>query len=241
VRTFCACADQLPAGAEEWDVSGFLNEGEPFSRETVKCWLTCGYSILYGAAELHTEDHAQLSTARGLHHVLRFAHAVGSPEGVLKAACSKLRELMIEVQLPERTIQLPVSPAHDCAYKFTDYNGGSHLVADAVTGQREIGADLTTDETRIIEHQVPAQTAALLQVAHVLHLQPLLDALHRFIRLSTWASDSIFIGSLDAVFADAVVEAALGSSTVSKAAYISSVLTQPCSLVESYLSPQGLL
>jgi hypothetical protein len=148
---------------------------------------------------------------------------------------------MIEVQLPERTIQLPVSPAHDCAYKFTDYNGGSHLVADAVTGQREIGADLTTDETRIIEQQVPAQTAALLQVAHVLHLQPLLDALHRFIRLSTWASDSIFIGSLDAVFADAVVEAALGSSTVSKAAYISSVLTQPCSLVESYLSPQGLL
>jgi hypothetical protein len=38
IRTFSSCAEQLPAGAEEWDVSGFLFDGEPFSRETVK-WL----------------------------------------------------------------------------------------------------------------------------------------------------------------------------------------------------------
>jgi hypothetical protein len=240
IRTFSSCAEQLPAGAEEWDVSGFLSDGEPFSRETIECWLSCGYSILYGAAELDTDDQALLSTAKGLHHVLAFAHAVGSPEGVLKAACSKLQELVIEVQLPARTIEVPVSPADDCAYKLVRYHGESQLIADAVTGRNKIAPNLTYDEVKGIKQQVAAQTAALLHVAHVLHLQPLLDALHRFIKLSTWAQLGIFAGVLNGVFTDVVLEAALGSSTVSKEAYISSVLTQPCSLVDSHLSSQGI-
>ena len=65
VRTFSSCAEQLPAGADEWDVSGFLSDGEPFSRETVTCWLSCVYSILNGAAELDTEEQVLLSSARG--------------------------------------------------------------------------------------------------------------------------------------------------------------------------------
>ena len=170
--------------------------------------------------------------------MLAFAHAVGSPEGVLKAACSKLQELVIEVQLPDRTIQLPVCPAQDCAYQL---DGIDQLAAVSVTGETVIGRNITSeDEVQDIRQQVAAQTAALLYVAHVLHLHPLLDALHRFIRLSTWSQLSIFAGHLHEVFPDAVVEAALGSSTVSKEAYISSVLTQPCSLVDTRLSSQGL-
>jgi hypothetical protein len=157
---------------------------------------------------------------------------------VLKAACSKLQELVIKVQLPDRTIQLPVCPAQDCAYQL---DGIDQLAAVSVTGETVIGRNITSeDEVQDIRQQVAAQTAALLLVAHVLHLQPLVDAVHRFIRLSTWSQMSIFAGHLPEVFPDAVVEAALGSSTVSREAYISSVLTQPCSLVDTRLSSQGL-
>lgn len=241
VRTFSTCAEQLPAGAEEWDVSGFLIEGEPFSRETVKAWLNCGYSMLYGPAEVDAEDQAHLSTARGLHQVLTFAHAVGSPAGLLKAACSQLHELRVEVQLAASTLELPISPAHDCSYRLAEYEEGCQLVTITLTGRTVLGQVSTMEEVQDIRQQVAEQTAALLEVAHVLHLQPLIDALHRFIRMSTWLQNSIFAGMLDQLFNDAVLEAALGSSTVRKEAYISSALTQPCSLVSSALSSQGLL
>ena len=130
-------------------------DGEPFSRETVKCWLTCGYSILYGAAELDTEDHAQLSTARGLHRVLSFAHAVGSPEGVLKAACSRLQDLVIEVQLAGRMLQLLICPADSCAYQLDTVDqltAGSHW-------HKVLGPGLTSSEVTAVKQQVAAQTA----------------------------------------------------------------------------------
>jgi hypothetical protein len=43
------------------------------------------------------------------------------------------------------------------------------------------------------------------------------------------------------VFSDAVLEAALGSSTLSKEAYISSVLSQPCSLTPGSVGHSSLL
>jgi hypothetical protein len=47
----CAVSDSargLPAAAEEWDVSGLLLDGQPFTRETVSCWLSCAYSAIHG-------------------------------------------------------------------------------------------------------------------------------------------------------------------------------------------------
>jgi hypothetical protein len=194
--------------------------------------------MLYGAAELDTEDHAQLSTARGLHRVLSFAHAVGSPEGVLKAACSRLQDLVIEVQLAGRMLQLLICPTDSCAYQLDTVD---QLTAGTVTGDKVLGPGLTSSEVTAVKQQVAAQTAALLHVAHVLHLQLLLDAVHRFILLSTWSNMSIFAGVVHEVFSEAVLEAALGSSTLSKEAYINSVLTQPCSLVNDAMSSRGLV
>jgi hypothetical protein len=241
VRTFSTCVEQLPAGADEWDVSGFLIEGEPFSREAVKTWLNCGNCMVYGKGELDTEDQELLSTANGLHHVLRFAHAVDSPEGLLNAACSKLQELTIEVQLPEDTFELPVCPADDCSYKFAWQASECRLVAHTLAESTEIGCASTSAHVAAIRRQVAVQTAGLLEVAHALHLKPLMDALHHFIFLSTRVAESVLDGALDKVFTDAVLEAALGSSTGSKEAYISSVLTQPFNLVESDRNPQGLV
>ena len=34
VRGLCESAEGLPAAAEEWDVSGLLLDGQPFTRET---------------------------------------------------------------------------------------------------------------------------------------------------------------------------------------------------------------
>jgi hypothetical protein len=108
VKAFSSCAKALPADAEQWDVSGLLLDGQPFSRETVQCWINCAYSALHGVSELDAEDKQQLSTAIGLKQVLAFGHAVGSAEALFAAACSQLSELKVVVQLPEQKLEVPV-------------------------------------------------------------------------------------------------------------------------------------
>jgi hypothetical protein len=41
MRSLCDSADGLPAAAEVWDVSGLLLDCQPFSTDTVSCWLSC--------------------------------------------------------------------------------------------------------------------------------------------------------------------------------------------------------
>lgn len=242
ISTFSTCAEELPADAKEWDVGGFLFEGGPFSRQTVKCWLNCGHSMLYGPGELDAQDQAQLSTANGLRSVLAFAHAVGSPEGLCKAACCQLQALVLEVQLPEQSLQLPVSPEGGGAYMMRAVGEHWQLSRFAFAGWIKVGPALSPEQEQDLKQQVAAQMAALLTIAHMLHLQPLIDVLHSFVRMGMCtAKVNLFHGVLDQVFTKAVLEAALGSSTVSKETYMRSVLAQPCSLVGNELCPQGIV
>jgi hypothetical protein len=83
----------------------------------------------------------------------------------------------------------------------------------------------------------------VLQLANVQRLQPLLDVLHLFIMTNTreGCRDCLLCGVVGLVFSDAVLEAALGSSTLSKEAYISSVLSQPCSLTPGAVGHSSVL
>ncbi len=116
LRSFSDSARGLPAAAEEWDVSGLLFDGQPFSRDTVACWLSCAYSVLH-SEELGPDNVEQLSTVAGLTQVLAFADAVGSSAGLLTTACSQIKQLQFVVQLPEQLVKLPVV---DCCYYLQD-------------------------------------------------------------------------------------------------------------------------
>jgi hypothetical protein len=70
LRALSSCARALPADAAEWDVSGLLHDDQPFSRETVSCWLQCCYNSNYGA-ELDSDSISLLGTVTGLAQVLR--------------------------------------------------------------------------------------------------------------------------------------------------------------------------
>jgi hypothetical protein len=90
-----------------------------------------------------------------------------------------------------------------------------------------VGARLASDEQcRTLKQQVAGQTAKLLQLAHALRLQPLLSVLHQFLMLNVMPASGrrLLTGCAGLVFTDAVLEAALGSSTLSKEAYVSSVI-----------------
>lgn len=91
VRSMCDSARGLPAAAEEWDVSGLLLDGQPFSREIVSCWLSCVNSLVDGPTVLGSQDIDQLSTVTGLTQVLAFADAVGSFVAPITTACSQLQ------------------------------------------------------------------------------------------------------------------------------------------------------
>lgn len=55
------------------------------------------------------------------------------------------------------------------------------------------------------------------------------------------APDGLLYGVLQLVFSDTVLDAAFGSSTLSKYTYISSVLTQLCSFTQGLHGHLGLL
>lgn len=94
-----------------------------------------------------------------------------------------------------------------------------------------------------MQQQVAAQLSAPLQLAHVLRLQQLLDVLHSFVLQNVGTATSCLLaGVVGLVFSDAVLEAALGNtSTFSKEAYISSMLSQPCSLTPGNIGCSSLL
>lgn len=228
------CAKALPADTDVWDVSNFIyssgssSSSEPFSHKAVKCWLGCVYSCLNNpATELDAEDMAQLSTAEGLHEVLSFAHAVGSRDAVLRAACSQLSALQFVAELARQQVSIPAAPN---GVLFFD---GALYCKNASVGHN-IGDPITAQEQRDeLSQQVAAQAAALLQLAHVLDLQQLFDVLHNFIFWAVNEAFNILLGEvLDSVFTEAVLTAALGSSSSStniltKEAYISSMLVRP--------------
>lgn len=85
------------------------------------------------------------------------------------------------------------------------------------------------------------QVGACLHMAHLLQLRPLIDALHGFIFWAAGCLDGLLHGVLEQVFTDAVLDTALGSGTVSKEAYVISVLTLPCSLADDTFAHSGLL
>lgn len=237
LRTFSSCARELPAAAEEWDVSGFIYDGKHFEHAAVQCWLHCCYSVLYGAAELQEDDTAQLRDARGLHQVLSFAQAVGSPEGLMSAMCSQLDHLTVSVQLAQQTLELNVRPALHC-FNFNS-DATKLLMADINQTAQQVGEDLLGEQQKVeVQQQVSQQISALLHMAHVLRLQPLLERLHSFIFWSVCGTNNLLYGMLRLVFTEDVLDAALGSSTLSKDTYISSVLSQPCGRLCEYL-PHG--
>lgn len=214
IRIFSSVAKELPADAQTWDVSGLKYNEEPFSRQCVSCWLNCSYSMLYGPAELDADDTVSLSTAGGLLEILRFCQAVGSPNGVATAACSQVEQLKFCVPQPEpeEAIILPL-------------NAGAFY-----------GADIYLDGVREL---VVAQTAELLLLAHLLRVQPLLDAVHSFVFSATLTRSSVLYGQLGEVFTDAVLDAALGNSTLSKDVYLSSVLSRPASFAQGAVGHEG--
>lgn len=242
LRTFSTCAEQLPADANAWDVSGLLLNSQPFSRAAVQCWLHCAHSHLHGPTELNAEDLEQLSTATTLHEVLAFAHAVGSCEGMLQAACHQLHALKFVVQLPEQTLELFAAASAGLHYKL---DRSKLQLSSFSLGQtlKYVGTRLTSTEQSVeVKQQVAAQIEALLQMAHLFRLQPLLSALHDFICRNGMPSLLLY-SVLGQIFNQAVLDAAVGTGSLTKETYVSSVLLHallPCKLGPSaVLMPLG--
>lgn len=222
LRTCSACAEQIPADATEWDVSGFLLDGEPFSRDTVKCWLNCGCSLLHGAAALDADDTACLESASGLHSVLAFAHAVGSPDGLLNAACSRLSGL--KIRLASKFVELPVTDA--AGYGFDEWRGDAlQLYRFNIATVVPHGEPFTSEQQQMeFAQQVAAQTAALLHIAYTLRLQPLIAAMNRFVMHNTRSPQFLLRPMLGQVFTDAVLKAGMGSGgALSREAFVNSM------------------
>jgi hypothetical protein len=148
--------------------------------------------------------------------------------------------LKFVIQLPEQALELPVA---GYTYGWSPEND-RQLLQCSVHKRATVGDPVASSEQqRDVQQQVAQQTAALLRLAHVLRLRPLLDVLHQFLLLNARppCSACLLSGVAGLVFSDAVLEAALGGSTLGKEAYISSVMSQPCSLTPDRLGYSSLL
>jgi hypothetical protein len=187
------------------------------------------------------QDIQQLSTVTGLTQVLAFADAVGSRSGLGKALCSQLQQLKSVVQLPEQVLELPLPG-------YTYWFNALQLCHSKLRTLSEVGSPLSSAEQRVdVQQQVAKQLSALLRLAHVVSLQPLLDVLHQFLLLNVRPGQYFLSSVANLVFSDAVLEAALGSSSsssssiLSKEAYVSSALAHPCSLTPGKIGHSSLL
>lgn len=231
VRACSSVARGLPADAEAWDVSGLLLGGQPFSR-------AC--SVLHGDAELSQDAYKQLFNAKQLYLLLAFCHAVGSTQGLLNVACSRVDNLQFRVQLPEQTIQL--YSGMDNVYLFPTDNEDQLAHIDLKRDVCNVGKPcVSREQRRQLQQQVAAQVGSLLHMAHVLRQQQLIDTMHSFILWHTRNPWSLLWGVLELIFTDEAVAAALGSSTLSKVQYINSVLTQPCSFMDGFYCRRALM
>jgi hypothetical protein len=162
--------------------------------------------------------------------VLTFAQAVGSPEGLLKAACSQLQNLALSVQLPEQTVDVQLGAG---AFYFFSDEPLTLGVFDLGSTDHVCSVE-SRQQRKQLQRLVAQHIGDLLHIAHMLRLQPLLDAMHDFVLWATAGVDGLLYGVLKLVFTDAVLEAAIGTGTVSKEAYINSVLAKPCGLTPEY-------
>lgn len=83
-------------------------------------------------------------------------------------------------------------------------------------------------------------------IAHKLRLQPLSEVLHTFLHKNCFVSSSIglkglLVGQLGLVFSDRVLDAAMGSSSMTKQDWVRSILTRPCGFVGGVVGQNHLL
>jgi len=143
----------------------------------------------------------------------------------MSAICGQLDHLAVSVQLEQQTLQLNISAVSYC---FND-EATELFMADIKQTARQVGEDLMGEQQKVeVQRQVAQQVSALLHMAHVLRLQPLKERLHSFIFWSVSACNTLLSGALKLVFTEEVLDAALGSSTLSKDTYINSVVSRPC-------------
>lgn len=139
--------------------------------------------------ELDRQDKQHLSTAKGLYQVMVFAQAVDSVPALLTAACSQLDNLQITVSVQDKQIQMPVAGG-----LYDSGLGDPKRFYDLEAGQINW---VCQSEQQAQDVKQQAQTSALLRIAHVLRLQPLIDKLNRFL-CGTGGSDE---GMLDGCWA----------------------------------------
>jgi hypothetical protein len=234
-RACSSCARGLPAAAQEWDLSGIHIDGQPVERETVTAWLGCVDSLLHHAAD-NTDSTPALTTAKGLQKLLCFADAVGSIDGVLHACLGKLPDLQFAAVVgeDEDTTELQT----DGTVYFWKVTLHDERVISSAFGHRDIGdisAPVPKQQREQFVQAAAAQVEGLLFMAHKLHLQPLLAHLHTFLFNSLAPVHdngyALLDGVTNLIFTERVYDAALGSGTLSKEQYLSTVLGRPCGLV----------
>jgi hypothetical protein len=110
LRASCSCARGLPLDSSTWDLSSFLIDGHPVSRDTVTAWLNVVYTLLDNKP-FEEGTPASATNATRLYQLLAFTNAVGSRQGVLNACLAGLKELCFEVKTGDQALQLSVGEA----------------------------------------------------------------------------------------------------------------------------------
>lgn len=231
VRFFALVARDLPQDADEWDLSGFLIDGEAVSRRVVVEWLNWAYQRTHETSFEEQDDSLRPSgTVAGLYQLLAFADAVGTVKGLLSAFASQVDGLLIEAQLGSQKLKV----ATDGRSYFFRQGISRELVYVTPGGSYYVGpAAGTEEEVQNFRQQLASQTEQLLHIAYKLQLVPLVKHIHNFVRLK-FVEGNIFQGMLDTVFSSRVLDAALGPNPlINKQEWISIATTQPCALIPS--------
>lgn len=209
---------------------------------TMLQWLNCAYDV-FGSVQdedcFDADTHFD-SSAASLYKLLAFTDAVLSRRGVFTACMQGLEELFVAATLCGEEMQVCVAAGVHTCKKLVGERRQLKVVG-ATYPSEAVGPACSVEEWDVFVREVCVQTEALLFIAHKLRLQPLIKVMHTFLFTSCLGGRGLLYGKLQLVLTDRVLEAGMGSSSLTKAQWVNSILTQPCGLVRDVFGQRALL
>jgi hypothetical protein len=204
-------------------------------------WLNSAYTIFgeCGDEDRFDDDSWLASTARALYMLLAFSDAVLSRKGIFTACLQQLDDLSIKTKVGVGPVFLRIAGGVYASTGTSEDRMQLTVTCPTDAAGRNVSQPCSEEEWEAFVKDVALQCEALMFIGHKLKLQPLITTMHTFLQKNCGFSSKsegsgMLLGRLGPVLSDRVVDAAMGSSTMTKQEWLHSILTKPCGFSGTY-------
>jgi hypothetical protein len=195
-------------------------------------WLNFAYTVFgeYGDDAKFDSDICFVCTSVKLYKLLAFSDAVLSRRGIFTASLEELSTLTMRPKIGANVTFLGVAGGVYEGKVTSEGRWQLTVTCPTYVAARNVSQPCSEAEWEVFVKDVALQAEALMYIGHKLKLQPLIQTMHVFLQkhcVFSSTTDGLLLGRLGLVLSDRVVDAAMGSTTMTKQEWVHSILTKP--------------